>query len=156
MRQGPLKSVRWSALVLSLAASLIFSAGIQAADDYRYWYETYELVVQLIDEGRTAEASELLAPLLQGHPAPVSGKRLPGNRFIDYLPYFQRARIQLEQGDVRGAAHSLDISEAFGAIRQNRRNHSEFQELRKTVDTRQAALRSQGPAAPVPASSERP
>jgi hypothetical protein len=98
-----------------------------------YWFHTYERVVTMIDSGRMAEAAPLLEELIQDHPYPIACLKVPGDRCIDYLPYFQRARLQIHNGDVPGAAHSLDISEAFGAVLQNRRTEREFLNLRRRI-----------------------
>jgi hypothetical protein len=106
-----------------------------------YWFHAYERVAAMIESGRMAEAAPLLEELIQEHPYPIACLKVPGDRCIDYLPYFQRARIQIHNDDVRGAAHSLDISEAFGAVLQNRRTEREFLILRRRI-------RSMAPADP--------
>lgn len=117
-----------------------------------YWFHAYERVVAMIDSGRMAEAAPLLEQLVQDHPYPIACLKVPGDRCIDYLPYFQRARLQVHNGDVLGAAHSLDISEAFGAVLLNRRTEREFLILRRRI-------RSMAPVespAPFPAPTWKP
>lgn len=109
-----------------------------------YWFHTYERVAAMINSGRMAEAAPLLEELIQEHPYPIACLKVPGDRCIDYLPYFQRARLQIHNGDVRGAAHSLDISEAFGAVLQNRRTERELLNLRRRIRS-MAPAESPGP-----------
>ena len=110
---------------------LLGVAGLAQAQDY--WFETYERAVELIDDNRLDEAEELLGQVIKDRPVPQSAIRVPGNRYIHYLPYFQRARIQIERGQFDLAAHNLDVSEAFGAIRFNRRRLAQFQKLREVA-----------------------
>lgn len=126
------KLSRGRALIVStmLATSVVLSAPAHART---YWYETYQRAVELIERGRSADAAPLVDRLIQEHPVPVSGYMLPGERFIDYLPYYQRARIQLARGDAAGAASSLDICEGFGAILRTRRSRSDLERLRREI-----------------------
>jgi hypothetical protein len=110
---------------------LLGVAGLAQAQNY--WFETYERAVELIDDNRLDRAEELLGQVIEDRPVPQSAIRVPGNRYIHYLPYFQRARIQIERGQFDLAAHNLDVSEAFGAIRFNRRRLAQFQKLREVA-----------------------
>lgn len=119
-------------LLLILTAAICFTL-IPKAGAENYWFERYERAVSLIEAGSHDEAALLLDKLIQEHPAPMASVRIPGDRYIDYLPYYQRARIQLERGDTRAAAHSLDICEAFGAIQQTRLGADGLKELRTQI-----------------------
>ena len=77
-----------------------------------------------------AAGARASGPIERPRSSNTSAIRVPGNRFIHYLPYFQQARIQVERGDYDQAAHNLDVSEAFGAVRFDRRRLAEFQSLR--------------------------
>lgn len=111
-----------------------------------YWFEDYQRVVGLIDEGRFGEASPLLDRLIAAHPYPIAGLKIPGDRRIDYLPYYQKARIQMATGDARSASHNLDISEAFGATAKNKRLRAEFTRLRQEISALEASRTTrQGP-----------
>jgi len=116
---------------------LVAAAGLAQAQDY--WFETYERAVELIDDHRLDEAEVLLSEVIKDRPVPQSAIRVPGNRYIYYLPYFQRARIQIERRQYDLAAHSLDVSEAFGAIQFNRRRMAEFQKLRQVARAEMAS-----------------
>ena len=105
-----------------------------------YWFETYDRMVTLIDEGKMSEASTLLGQLLKEHPYPISCQRIPGDRCINYLPYYQRARIQLRAGDIRRADHSLDISSAFGAVLKSKRSESAYLSLRQQIEVKTAEI----------------
>lgn len=106
-----------------------------------YWYETYQRAVELIDEGSTAAAKPLIDRLIEEHPVPISGYMLPGERFIDYLPYYQRARIQFMDGDTSGATRSLDMSEQLGAMLHDRRSRRAVERLKLDI-----AVHSDSPA----------
>ncbi len=98
-----------------------------------YWFETCERAVDLIDGGRFEEAAPLLDRLLKDRPVPASGIRVPGDRFIEYQPYFQLARIQVQQGDVQGAVRSLDISESFAVAQGGPRAREDQLRLRRQI-----------------------
>ena len=70
----------------------------------------------------------------RNHPYPQASMRIPGQQYIDYLPYFQLARIQYDQRDLRQASRSLDVSEAFGAVKSNKRSNAHFAQLRTRLD----------------------
>jgi hypothetical protein len=135
---------------LALALALPASRG---AYGQTYWFETYERAVRMIDRGEAAEASPLLDSLIREHPYPISGLRVPGDRSIDYLPHFQRARIHLYRGDARAAAHSLDIEEAFGAVVGNKRASKQLLKLRQQIETMEAVRHPNGPTTVAPASA---
>lgn len=150
MRHRP----RDHALRMSLAALVISIAPLVSGNAHgqTYWFETYERVVQMIDRGEVAEATPLLDRLIREHPYPISGLKVPGDRSIDYLPHFQRARVQLYRGEARAAAHSLDIDEAFGAVQNNKRTKREFLKLRQQIETMEAFRPMNAPATVAPAS----
>ena len=104
-----------------------------------YWYETYELTRSLINTGRFEEAAPLLTELIESHPIPGVARKVPGDRFVSYLPYSHRAMIQLHQGRLREASHSLDICEAFGAALQDRRTAGKFHDMRRRIAAMGAA-----------------
>ncbi len=121
------------------AAGLLALALLCAAPDAQaqtYWYEEYERSVELIDAGDLAAAEERLQALLQEHPMPKANTRLPNDRYLDYLPYFQMARIQVARGDFDAAELSLNISEAFGEANADRRTRAQVRVLRDAVDSR--------------------
>jgi hypothetical protein len=140
-----------------LAAALLLFGGLTAgpAAAQTYWFEDYQRAVMLIEQGRHAEASPLIDRMLRDHPLPVACMRIPGDRCIDYLPYFQRARIQLSTENLRGARHSLDIEGAFGAVLQNRKTERAFEQLRREVGERIAATESSARSEVVPAAAPR-
>jgi len=118
-----------SALVLAV---LLLIPGLASAQTY--WFESYQRAVELIDDGRVEEAASLLEPLIDTRPNPQDRVRLPGNQFLDYLPYYQRARIELRLGEHALASRSLDLSETFGAIKRNRRALAELRQLRLRIE----------------------
>ena len=128
----PLKIDPWLVVV---AIALILSVALASpALAKGYWFESYQRAVELIDGERLDEASELLDDVIRDMPTPEASARIPGNRFVNYLPYYQRARIQYMQGDLAGAAHNLAVSEAFGAVRSDRRAFADLRELRAGLE----------------------
>ena len=129
-----------------LAGGLVALASLCAPATARaqsYWFERYEQAVDLIDQGLVDQAAPLLDELLKAHPVPVSGLRVPGDRAIEYQPYFQRARLFVRCGDLERAERNLDISEAYVATENNPRMKREHVKLRQLI----AALESDGDAA---------
>ena len=122
--------------VLSVAIVALSTLPVTAQS---YWFEDYKRLVIMIDKGQHQEASKLLDEIVSERPFPISCMRVPGDRCIDYVPYYQRARIQLSMDNTRGASHSLDISGAFGAVLRNRRTEKAFIQLRHQVEERIAA-----------------
>lgn len=124
--------------LLPIVVCSIVIGGLSAlpATAQTYWFEDYQRLVIMIDKGQHQEASKLLEKIVNEHPFPIACMRIPGDRCIDYIPYYQRARIQFSMENTRGADHSLDISGAFGAVLRNRRNEKAFLQLRDQVDQR--------------------
>lgn len=118
-----------ASVVLYVACCLSVTPGLAQS----YWFEDYVRVLRMIDRGQAEEASELLNVVLRDHPSPVSCLRIPGDRCIDYLPYYQRARILFKMGNLSAAAHNLDIANAFGAVHMNRRTKAAFFDLQTEV-----------------------
>lgn len=121
---------------LSLIA-LLWVVGATAASAQVYWFETYESAVDKI-EGEQPEdmeqALELITALLADRPVPEAQVRVPGDRYVDYLPYFQQARIQWRLGQFDEARESLNKSEAFPAVRDNREAMTAMREMRSALD----------------------
>ena len=140
---------RLSPFVASTVAIVALGAGSAAAQSY--WFEDYQRVVVMIDKGQHQEASQLLNKLVSERPFPSSCVRIPGDRCIDYLPYYQRARIELSLNDTRGASRSLDIEGAFGAVFRNRRTERDFLQLRQQVEEITAASAQSRSSTVVPA-----
>ena len=95
---------------------------------------------------RFDEAAKLLEELIEQRPLPRARVRVPGNQFVDYLPYYQRARIEVRLGERTRAIRSLEVSEAFGAIKSNRRALTSLKEMRVKLE-RQPAEAKKKPAA---------
>jgi hypothetical protein len=119
-----------------LAGGLVALASLCAPATARaqsYWFERYERAVDLIDEGLVDQAAPLLEEVVKVHPVPVSGLRVPGDRTIDYQPWFQRARLFVRCGDLERAERNLDLSEALGATENNPRMKKEHLKLRQLI-----------------------
>ena len=141
MAQATTMSGRRLLLIAVAALGLMLVPSIAGTDSY--WFESYERAARLIDAGNFDESARILDMLIQEHPAPVASLRVPGDRYIDYLPYYQRARILLQRGDTLAASHNLDICEAFGAIQQSRRTESDLKTLREQIARTESARAGQ-------------
>lgn len=122
---------RWLPAVLAVSLLVILLPGSSSAGSY--WFERYQKAVELIDDGSAQEAELILQRLIIERPAPEVGLRVPGSQYIDYLPYYQQARAQLERGDLERAADSLRISLAFGAIKETRRHRAGLARLEQDI-----------------------
>jgi hypothetical protein len=122
-------------LLRIVVPALLVCSFFGAAHAQTYWFETYQRAVQLIDADKSAEAAPMLDQLVQNHPYPQASMRIPGHQYMDYLPYFQLARIQYDQKDFELASRSLDMSEAFGAVKHNKRSSAHFTQLRTRLDS---------------------
>ena len=126
---------------LSLIALLLVVAATTASAQ-TYWFETYETAVDKIDDQEREEMEDALVmiqKLVAERPFPEADVRVPGGRFVDYLPYYQQARIQLSLGNYDGARLSLRKSAAFPAIENNREAMSAVREMHGILDRRAAA-----------------
>lgn len=122
----------WRILFVAVAV-VCFSLIPSSTSAENYWFERYERAVSLIDAGMHDEARAILDRLIVEHPTPIASLRVPGDRYVDYLPYYQRARILLHKGETRSAAHNLDICEAFGAIQKSRQSEENLKSLREQI-----------------------
>ena len=124
-----------------LLAALVVVVATTTASAQTYWFEHYETAVSRIDSEQGMEASaalSMLDDLVREYPVPESKVRIPGDRYVDYLPYYQRARIQAMLGQFEEAQKSLDISEAFGAVKENRDAMAAVREMRGAMNRRAA------------------
>jgi hypothetical protein len=145
-----LRTIRQLSPFIALTVAIVALSAVPAAAQ-SYWFEDYQRLVVLIDKGQHQEASKLLDRLVSERPFPASCVRIPGDRCIDYLPYYQRARIELALNNTRGASRSLDIEGAFGAVLRNRRTERDFLQLRHQVEETIAASAQSRSSIVVPA-----
>jgi hypothetical protein len=115
--------------------AIVALAFLGTAHAQTYWFENYQRAVSLIDANRGAEALPLLEQVIQDHPLPQAGMRIPGYQFLDYLPYYQRARIEVQMGQYERASRSLDVSEAFGEAGSSKRSMADASRLRQQIDS---------------------
>ena len=118
-------------LVFALLAILI-SSGLAVAKTY--WFENYQRAVHMIDAGRSTEALPILDKLLVDQPIPTNAVRVPGNRFIDYLPYYQMARAHSQLGNVKSAKSSLVTSESYGVVTETHRHTADLAALKSAIN----------------------
>jgi hypothetical protein len=130
MRARLTHPLRFLALVALAAAPTAAFAG-------RYWFEDYERAVALLRRGDAEMAAPILAGVMAAHPVPILGLLAPGDRFLDYRPYYHRALIEFHQGRLAEAAHSLRVGEAFGEFATCKRYKTQALTLREKIDGRQ-------------------
>ena len=130
-------STHFTRFCIAMAIVILFASGslVQAKP---YWFESYQRAVQLVDAGRAEDATAALSLLIEERPTPVAAFRVPGSRFIDYLPYYQQARAHLQLGDLEAAASNLSLSDAYGTLKKSARHDEEYSELIKAVGSRTA------------------
>jgi hypothetical protein len=133
MLKSRLTTSRWFRAAGVAAVTVVMLMAPCLAQAQAYWFESYQRAVWLIDEGRYEEATPVLETLLKERPYPEAQVRIPGNQFIDYLPYLHRARIQMHNVDFEGARKSLRVSEAFGAVKRNAKAMAELRDLQEEV-----------------------
>ncbi|RMG43814.1 MAG: hypothetical protein D6718_11230 [Acidobacteria bacterium] len=113
--EASMRHLHRSTRPIAFAAAALAVLPSLAADGA--WTETYLRAVALIEQGRVEEAAPLLDRVIAAHPLPALDVPTPGAESIDYLPYLQRARLELRRGDALAALRSLDVSLAFGGTR---------------------------------------
>ena len=131
MSASTIKNLSLAALLVVLTASM--------ASAQTYWFETYETAVDKIEaeqQEQMEEALELLGALVAERPLPQANLRVPGDRLVDYLPYFQKARVEMMLGKYDDARKSLDASEAFQVVRDNSDAMDKLREMRGALDLR--------------------
>jgi hypothetical protein len=133
MKHRNLLQRNWARFLL-IALVLGSSWSFDSVEARPYWFETYERAVDLIAEGKVEEAAPLLEQLIEDHPFPRHEVRVRGSHFMNYFPYFQRARIESARGDYEAAAHSLKVCKTFGEIDLHRRTLAEFNQLQKEIE----------------------
>ena len=135
-----------SMIAMILLAVVAFSGSAFAGSA---WYEDYQRVQNWIEDGKIDDASSLLDTLIAKYPEPEADVRIPGDRFINYLPFYHRARIELARQDYVAASRSLQISQAFGATLRDRAVTSDLlrmQDLLKTNTMQSDAMALSTPA----------
>ena len=131
MSASTIKNLSLAALLVVLTASM--------ASAQTYWFETYETAVDKIEaeqQEQMEEALELLGALVAERPLPQANLRVPGDRLVDYLPYFQKARVEMLLGKYDDARKSLDASEAFQVVQDNSDAMNKLREMRGALDLR--------------------
>ena len=132
------KASRRGFAILSVALLLVLFIGgtaqAKASKETKvYWFEKYMRAVDMIETGEVADAASLLKELIETHPVPKNAARVPGNQYIDYLPYYQWARAQAKLGNNTAANDSLQQSIDFGAVNQSRRHAQELDQLQRAI-----------------------
>ena len=114
----------------ALLAGLGLATQAQAST---YWYEDYLVAIRLMEKGATAEAEPLLQRAIKANPLSGHAERVAGNRLISYHPYYYRAIIRYERGDLRSARMDLELEEAMGQIQKNSELFAALQDLRNRI-----------------------
>ncbi|MCG8461572.1 MAG: hypothetical protein MI919_35270 [Holophagales bacterium] len=80
------------------------------------WYYHYELGLELAEHGDPQRALDALISAVERRESPQRSARLYGMWFIDYLPYFQIARLHATLGNRSCALDALRLSESKGEV----------------------------------------
>jgi len=134
-----MKNASWrgfAILSVALLCVLFIGATAQAKgtkESKVYWFEKYMRAVDLLESGEAADAANMLQQLIDSHPVPRNAAKVPGNQYIDYLPYYQWARAQANLGNNTAASDSLERSIDFGAIKESRRHDQELDQLQRAI-----------------------
>lgn len=75
------------------------------------WYFHYELGMELVRRGDPQRALSALVQATDRRPEPRYATRVYGMWFLDYLPYFEIAKLQAELGNWSCASDALKVSE---------------------------------------------
>jgi len=112
--------------------------GLAARNDLKNapWYFHYELALELTKQGDPQRALDSMIVATEDRPDPQRSARMYGMWFIDYLPYYEIARIHAELGNWECARDALRLSEAKGEITQDHEQFDEFWTLREEVTAR--------------------
>jgi len=105
-------------LVAATVVSWGLSSGVPTAEA-RIWYDLYDDALKLIDEGRHADAVELLKQCLVLKPQEEVRARTYGMRYVDYLPYLHLGIASAETGKKDVAREYLDLSERQGTVKHS-------------------------------------
>lgn len=105
-------------LVAAVAVSFGLVVAAQAAEP-KPWYDLYDEALKLLEEGRHAEAVELLKQCLVLKPQEEARARTQGVRYIDYLPHLYLGMASAEMGKKDVAREYLDLSERHGAVKNS-------------------------------------
>jgi hypothetical protein len=115
---------------LTLLAGFGLATQAQAST---YWYEDYLAAIRMMEKGATAEAEPLLQRAIKANPLSGHAARVAGNRLISYHPYYYRAVLRYERGDLRSARMDLELEEAMGQIQRNSELFAALQDLRSRI-----------------------
>ena len=121
---------------LSLWVGIALLAGFGLATQAQastYWYEDYLVAVRMMEKGSTAQAEPILQRAIKANPLSGHSERIAGNRLISYHPYYYRAVIRYQRGDLRSARMDLELEEAMGQIQQNSELFAALQDLRSRI-----------------------
>ncbi len=102
----------------SLVSAAVISLGLASAEP-KVWYEVYDEALKLVDEGRHADAVELLKQCLVLKPQEEVRARTYGVHYVDYLPYLYLGIASAETGKKDVAREYLDLSERQGAVKHS-------------------------------------
>ena len=112
--------------------------GLAAKNDLKSapWYFHYELALELTKQGDAQRALDSMIVATEDRPDPQRSARMYGMWFIDYLPYYEIARIHAELGNWECARDALRLSESKGEVTQDHEEFDEFWTLRDEVTAR--------------------
>ena len=99
------------------------------------WYYYYELGLALRARGDSSRALEALIDATDRRPVPKQRAFMYGMWFIDYLPYFEIAKLHRELGNLECARDALLLSEAYGEAANSKEVQVDLQALKRDLET---------------------
>ena len=109
--------------------------GVTRASSRLPWYYYYELGLALRSRGDSSHALEALIEATDRRPVPKQRAFMYGMWFIDYLPYFEIAKLHCELGNLECARDALLLSEAYGEAGTSKQVQVDLQELKRDLET---------------------
>ncbi|HVS64255.1 MAG TPA: hypothetical protein VMT85_12220 [Thermoanaerobaculia bacterium] len=109
--------------------------GVTRASNRLPWYYYYELGLALRSRGDSSRALEALIEATDRRPVPKQRAFMYGMWFIDYLPYFEIAKLHRELGNLECARDALLLSEAYGEAGTSKEIQVDLQELKRDLET---------------------
>ena len=117
----------------AVGALIVALSPISMSAPRSYWYEDYVRTLELIENDQLDEAFALLETVIEKRPQPDRLVRTPGNTYVSYLPYLERARIHARKGNYDASRQSLELSENYGESLKDNRAKRDLERLRQMM-----------------------
>lgn len=102
------------------------------------WYYHYELGLEMAERGDPQRAVDALVSAVERRDDPERSTRIYGMWFIDYLPYFQIARLHATLGNLDCARDALRLSKQKGEWTPNDDEYDDLQVLELELELEQS------------------